>query len=205
MDICKEYKKRYPNEYLNIDGIVEPTTYKAQPIKLLFILKETNQLYKSLVEFLREGAPDGGKLTWQPVCKWIEAIIYGTQNGNYSTAEERSEMLKRIATMNIKKSPGGATSDSSYLEWAKRNKDLLLAQIQEIAPDIIIVCCAPNENIVINEILFPDIETQKFDNTDLWYSTWKQKGYLIFARHPNRAPSNYIVAFSKFNKAQMYN
>ena len=202
MNIWKEYEKRYPNEYLNKDGIVDPSAYATQMHKILFILKETNQLYQPLVEFLGEGAPDGGKLTWQTVCKWIEAILDGTQNGNYSTEEERAVMLKRIATMNIKKSPGESTSDSSYLEWADNNKDLLLAQIREINPDIIICCCATNENIKINQTLFPDVETQKFADTDLWYSKWN-KGYLIFARHPNRAPADYADAFVKFHNANL--
>lgn len=200
MDLWKEYEKRYPNDFLNVDGIVEPSTYNKQTKKILFILKETNQLYEPLVDFLNRGAPDGGKITWQPICKWIEALLDGTKNNNYSTAEERARILKRIATMNIKKSPGESTSDSSYLKWAEENTDLLLTQINEINPDIIIVCCSTNESIAINRILFSEADTQKFKDTDLWYTKRNEDGFLIYARHPNRAPNSYINAFLEFHK-----
>ena len=48
-------------------------------------------------------------------------------------------MLRRIATMNVKKISSGATSDYGYVKWAKGNEDLLLAQINEINPDIIVL------------------------------------------------------------------
>ena len=75
-----------------------------------------------------------------------EAILDGTQNGTFATAEERKAMLRRIATMNVKKVSGGATSDYGYVEWARGNTDLLLAQIEEINPDVIVLCCDENGN-----------------------------------------------------------
>ena len=66
LDIWDEYKRRYPDEILDIDGIVNEAIYRNEKNKVLFVLKETNDLNGSLCEFLNPGAPGNGRKTWQP-------------------------------------------------------------------------------------------------------------------------------------------
>lgn len=198
MNIWREFQKRYPDSFFDEDGIVDVETYKKQSKKLLFILKETNDLEGSLTEFLRNGGPGGGQKTWQPACKWIKAILDGTMEGNYASSEEREPMLHRIATMNVKKVSGGATSDYSYVEWAKGNEDLLLAQINDINPDIILLCCDEKGNNFVSTDVMGGIEWTQYKDTKLWYSDWHGKK-VIWARHPLFAPVEWRVWLCDFN------
>ena len=91
--------------------------------------------------------------------------------------------------MNVKKVSGGATSDYGYVEWARGNTDLLLAQIEEINPDVIVLCCDENGNNFVSTDVMGGVKWTQFKKTDLWYTDWKGKT-LIWARHPLFAPNN---------------
>lgn len=200
MNIWKEYARRYPDDDLDVDGIVDERCWRRQKIKLLFVLKETNDLEGSLVEFLHSGAPEGGRNTWQPACKWVEAVLDGTEDGGYGTAEEREPMLRRIATMNLKKVSGGATSDYGYVQWAKGNVDLLQRQVKDINPDVILLCCDEAGNTFFTEEVLEGVDWKKFQSTDLWYASWKGKT-VLWARHPLFAPTSWRDAFAAYHQS----
>ena len=131
-ELLKTYMKKYPDCDVNDDGIINESQYSKEPIRPLFLLKETNSLPGPLIDFLAKGAPDGGAKTWQPISKWTEALLYGTMNCDYSTTEERKQILNRIATLNLKKTAGAATSGNSYIKFARENKELNLSQSRDV-------------------------------------------------------------------------
>lgn len=198
MNIWREYSIRYPNDYFDYDGIVDEKRYAEQKIKLLLVLKETNDLENSLINFLKQGGPGGGLKTWQPACKWIEAILDGTSDGTFATPEERKLMLRRIATMNLKKVSGEAKSDLGYIEWASGNEDLLLEQINQINPNVIVLCCDKAGNDFISSSVLGGINWLTYKQTELKYSKWNDK-FVLHARHPLFAPVAWRDYFIKFH------
>ena len=199
-EIFEAYRNKYPDCELNDDGIVNEEIYKKEEIKTLFLLKETNTLSGSLIDFLSIGAPGGGAKTWQPLCKWGEALLDGTMTRDYGNEEARRLILNRIATMNLKKVPGGATSDSAYITFASENIDLLLKQISEIPCDVYILCCDDAGNRFIKEkLLFIDV-WKDLEESELKYAYTKDGKLAIKARHPNLSPFYYVDSFWYLNK-----
>lgn len=139
----------YRSKVFNKDGIVDHETWKQQEIKILFILKETNDLQETnayqgdLRAFLRGGATG---VLWNNVARWS----YGIQNSNEGqidswgelaeiTQEKRAQILRSIAVVNMKKSPGKASSDWKKIEEAvDKNKEQLKEQVALISPNVII-------------------------------------------------------------------
>lgn len=199
--IFEVYKNKYPDCDLNDDGIINEEIYGKEEIKVLFLLKETDELGGSLIDFLSIGAPGGGAKTWQPLCKWTEALLDGTEDCSYTNVEERKEILNRIATINLKKVPGGSTSDSSYITFASENIDLLLEQISEIPCDIYILCCDDDGNKFIKDSLLYIDEWKDLDKSELKYAYTKDGKLAIKARHPNRSSWRLVDSFWFLNKA----
>lgn len=129
------------------DGIVEPTIYFSRtntPKRLLFLLKEANDPNGGgwdLKEFLRMGAR---WQTWNNITRW--AMVLGALNATttknvYVDDVLRKEVLSHIAVVNLKKKPGGSTSDAHEIRRAAlENANLVRHQIAECEPDMI-VCC----------------------------------------------------------------
>lgn len=141
----QEIQTKYSNLYsacdLNEDGIVDCDTWSSQSRKILFMLKETNQLSGSLIEFLHAGAI--GTL-WNNVVRWTHALQFTNGTQNYSdvnsiSIDKRQEFLRKIAVVNFKKVPGSATAfHNEITEAANTNSPILWAQIKAISPDIIV-------------------------------------------------------------------
>ena len=198
LDIWDEYKRRYPDEILDIDGIVNEAIYRNEKNKVLFVLKETNDLNGSLCEFLNHGAPGNGRKTWQPCCKWAGVLIDEDKKA-YSTSDERKGTLQRIAAINLKKISGTATSSNDYINWAKEHIDLLKKQFDEINPDIIVLCCNNEGNKFICENILALSKrewTEDKELTSFKATTWNGK-LIIWARHPLFAQNQWTEAFRR--------
>lgn len=136
------------------DGIVNLEKYLSAKYKILWILKESNDLndknegggwsLTKAIDDLKcwDNQPQTGRITFQ-------RIIYSTygllndfvlwKDMAHIRNEEVFESIKKIAYINVKKIPGHATSNSLEIEQAYReNKSLLLKQIALYNPDIII-------------------------------------------------------------------
>jgi hypothetical protein len=197
-NIWDEFKKRYPDAVLDTDGIVDEEHYRQEKTRILFILKETNELNGSLCEFLKNGAPGNGRKTWQPCCKWAKTILDGTCEP-FRSDEERKGILRRIAAINLKKTSGTSQSDNTYIGWANNNIDLLKRQILEIDPQVIVLCCNKKGNNLICEQLL-DGTTCSSDPKVPSLSTAKWGDRLIIsARHPLFAANRWIEDFKKFH------
>ena len=149
------------------DGLVDEISYKKTPIKILVIMKETygglSEWNNDLRVFLRNGAR---WQTWNNIVRWT----YGLQNiekniddiwnlVNKVNHEDRIQQLKTICSINLKKRPGGASTNPSELnDEAKNDIELLKEQVMLYSPDIVL-CGGKQVGDLVQEMnLFGDIK-----------------------------------------------
>lgn len=200
MSVFTDFVKKNLDIKLNEDGIVDEESFSQQKQKLLFVLKETDEMGNmSLRQFLNDGAYGNGAKTFQPLCHWINALLYGKDDNTFSTSEKRKETLKKVAVINLKKEPGTSKSNNTYVEWAKEkeHQDLLLDQINEINPSVIVFCCPEAFQFISSELLKID-QTTLFKSDDLYCYKWNSK-FIIFARHPQFSKKDWITKFINFH------
>lgn len=131
-----ELKKNYPNTVP--DGVVDENEYLNAP-------QEVNNVPSGfdLRDFINKGARPQ---TWDNVTRWTEAILSGKQSIPWEEVkdvneERRRNILKKIAAVNLKKTPGGHTSDiREIIKAAKDFKDIVQKQLDLYKPDYIILC-----------------------------------------------------------------
>jgi hypothetical protein len=158
------------------DGIIDESNYLKSSIKILVIMKETygslDYWDNDLRKFLQEG---GRSQTWNNIVRWT----YGLQNINKDTNilwtkvkdinnDIRIKQLKNIASINLKKIPGGAFTIKSELNnEAKKDIGLLKKQVELYSPDIIL-CGGQQVGTLIHEMkLFGEFDFENFDKIRL--------------------------------------
>lgn len=153
----KEQENRLFEEWSKVrnnisrDGIIEEESYLVSNPKLMFLLKEVNSEEGfDLTEFLRVGARTQ---TWDNISRWIFGIrnidreIPWYEIEAIKNKERRKDLLKSTSFINIKKSPGGHTTNNGDL-WKIANEDKVFLQRQiniylksvETCPKYVIAC-----------------------------------------------------------------
>lgn len=142
------------------DGVVQPKLYVNEPVKIMWVMKEINKedgdgycqrdLFNRLINEIKEEALHGvGRKKWKMS---LDPIIYITNQImrgciHYSDVslpyitEDPSivNVLQKIAYVNIKKIPGGATSNNNKLqEFYEKGKEIFFKQLEVANPDIVI-------------------------------------------------------------------
>jgi len=189
-------KSDNPNIAPISDGIVNIDNYLNAKYKILWMLKESNDLNEnhegggwSLTKAINglkswEEQPQTGRITFQ-------RIIYSTygllndfilwKDMSHIRNEEVFESIKKIAYVNIKKIPGYATSNPLEIEHAYlANKDLLKRQIELYNPDIIIA--GNTLQYFFNDLQIP-FDNKKSNGKTAYYPS-KDRLY-IHAYHPS--------------------
>ncbi len=193
MDLWLRWSEHY--EKLGIDpqrickdGIINQEEYLKAPKKVLFVMKEVNDWPGG---DLREMLAEGPKYQmWHSTARWAAGIIHDfphfSEVDNYP---RRREAIRQVAVINLKKTSGGPYSKMSVINaYAFKDRELLLRQIEEIAPEIIVACGTFNSLIWLLELdIDPDnpIGKPTFDST--------REAFVVPWRHPGRA-----------NNAKMY-
>jgi hypothetical protein len=136
------------------DGIVNLDEYLAADIKIMWILKEANDLHDDGEVYggydMRDSlnkktidSNDGWRSTFNP----IVYASYGIQNnfqtwaemGNTYKDQDVVDAIKKIAFINLKKIPGNAISDMAEIASSyEAQKNIVLKQIEYYKPDVII-------------------------------------------------------------------
>ncbi len=145
--------QKYPS--IVRDGIVEYETFDQQPIRILWILKETNDSKGSctdLREFLKNPTCyPKWKRTWLPVLQvslGILSIVHGKEE-DFEIVKSKIEtnpsyylqMFKKIAAINVNKFSGNEKITPKKLkESYKRFGGMVKSQFKLIKPDITICC-----------------------------------------------------------------
>jgi hypothetical protein len=150
-ELDKEIKFRYPEKPV-FDGIVDfyDDNFNKAKKKILWILKEANMRnwegeYLDLSEHLRTMDSKHGsfKTTWRLVLEISYAIMENAQNweDDVTVGEVllKEGLMKQLAVIEVKKTFGGGDSDQGEIDtYYKKDKDIILAQIEVIEPDFII-------------------------------------------------------------------
>lgn len=194
----------------NADGVVDYERWSALPDRkhIVVLLKETNGLHGSLVEFLYHGGSKTYYKTWNNVARWANMILNGTY-WKFVPKSLLDDMVRNIAVVNLKKCPGGAIASSKAVRQAARqDADLLKCQIQLYEPDIILTGgWGLVSNILHDEIFADDAEwIRPHEETALWYyksslvCTGKET-LVVSMPHPNRAAKNWTLELEKVLRA----
>jgi hypothetical protein len=128
------------------DGVIDEGAYQAASPRILVLLKEVNDPTGGgwdLREFVRAGARSQ---TWDMVARWVWAIRSLPQFTPWATLdrispEQRSELLRNIVVMNMKKSPGGHTTIvDDFLQVVQRDAAFIREQFHLYDAEIVIAC-----------------------------------------------------------------
>lgn len=159
---CKEIEQqilelKVPNE--NIlpirDGIISIEKYLTAKYKILWILKESNDIengegggWSLPEEILKKNWAEqskyrGGRTAFRRIsyCSYsiLNNFISYHDLPNIDKSEDVFEAFKQTAYINIKKIPGGSVANEKLISQAYvENKELLFKQIDTYNPDIII-------------------------------------------------------------------
>lgn len=177
----------------NGDGVINLKEWTQTFPKILFVLKETNELKKNLRDFLADGGSDTYYRTWNNVVRWTEVILYDTYS-EYVSKERREKILLHICAINLKKEYGGKRSVKKEIRSAaKRDRGLIMEQISFYHPDIVITCGFNLVGDALRDIVYEETNSEwKHDINDLYYYESKlinnkKPVYVISMPHPNRA------------------
>ena len=138
------------------DGITKISEYKGAPVKILWILKEGNESTEQIERDHRDFHTNVAQYYsgWKATYKNIILPTYGIlHNLSYKELPELNNdttvlgeyVLEKIALINVNKNGGGSQANMGIIEENyTRHKDVLVQQIDGIAPDVIINCSRVN-------------------------------------------------------------
>ena len=163
------------------DGIIDSNGFhKAKP-KILFIMKDVNDFEGGdLPEWLKEGP----RYMWHTIARWSAGVLNEfPPYEKISDKEILEESLKKIAAINLKKASGKATVAPEVVNaYAHQDRELLLEQIDSIAPDLIISCGVMDQLIWLLDL---KVNPEKPSNEPI--KDTARKVCIVPFRHPARA------------------
>lgn len=187
--------KNENNSAAFVDGLIDIKKYLEAKTKIMWILKEPystedDKNWREEIAGLRteSGVKNGWAGTFNPIIYTSYGILNNKDWNNISdTSSDPSiiDVLYSIAFINIKKTPGGSSSDDDELEaYHKTHKSILLKQIEVYNPDVII--CG-NTFQFIKDDLNINLETNEhFYDQTVDMSIYKNDKFIIVdAFHPN--------------------
>lgn len=150
-ELSNEHRKKGWINFIS-DGAVNADIYEQAQPKILFFLKEAYSEFEngswSLTKWLNDGAMTK---MWGNVAEWT----YGIKNTTattipskpYLSKKEKTDLLKSVAIVNVKKSNGNKSSDyTDLLEYATADFTYLKKELDILSPDVIV--CGNNSSIL---------------------------------------------------------
>ena len=176
------------------DGIINIDNYLASDLKIMWVLKEPNsseQLnWRDEIGNLK--TETGTKYGWAGTFNPIVYVSYGILNNRnwnqipYTNDNpEIIEVLKSIAFVNVKKTPGESVSfDNEIHDFHSNNKEILLNQIKYYQPNVII--CGNTFKYIGVDIkdIFKGLEFE-YDENSKMSKHHNSEIIIIDAFHPN--------------------
>lgn len=189
-ELFDEWEKGVPPGAFSRDGVVDEVGFNSRNPRIVLVLKEVDSDGGfDLREFLYVGANNsvGGK-TWAPVERWVRLL--DADSGRPSAGRDRASVLRTIASMNLKKTPGGTVSQNWVIrDWALRNAEFLRRQIAlYLDRPTVFVCCGVGVSFeTFAEVAkgVPDTSRFKFNDRDCLRIG--QNGVAFGTTHPNRS------------------
>ena len=122
------------------DGIADSAKFARASHRILVVMREVNDYAGGDVRELLRSGPR--YQVWHTVARWTAGILNGFPE--YPAVDRLDAMraaLQSIASINLKKTSGGATADLATINaYAHNDRHLLCEQIAEIDPTIIVAC-----------------------------------------------------------------
>jgi len=179
-----KFNENYCEGIINFDFYPDCDSDK----RILWILKEpnTNKFSPSCFAKFETFKKHKTNRTFKLIAKCSHYLI----NGTYTEDDKKlAEIMKHIAIINIKKTPGGEETNQKVLEvFFNKHKDLILRQIKMIEPSVVIVA---NEM----KLLKPLLKLDSCGKENIDYINFSEKGkrqtfkfkhkLFISAYHPN--------------------
>jgi len=143
-NILTAFKDRYQSLGLSIDafwadGIFNEEVYQQARPKILFVLKEVNSSeQRDLREFLQDGPRYP---TWYAVARWTVGLTQGFPSYTELNVDMLRSAFSGVSAINLKKTGGSGSSNMAEIAaYAYVTRDLIIRQIDEIKPDVIVAC-----------------------------------------------------------------
>lgn len=151
-ELYAEYADLFGGEQLAVDGVVDEETFVASKYRVMALLKEAHDKDKVIpdwnkyVDYICEEAKTDRKYAhWDNLNYWIEALYNPEKsfaectNHTYGYNKELNINMLKVAVVNVKKTLGDSKSDDDeILEYAKKNREMLLKEISLIKPRLVI-------------------------------------------------------------------
>lgn len=215
--LMREWRSRHEREGKQRfvkDGVLCAAKYLSSTPKICFLLKEAHFARTgSLVKWLNKG---GMTPMWATVAEWASGLQRTTAAGPLPkkpalTDNAKTELLRSVAIVNVKKSEGVESSDySDLLDYVEADQDLLRRQIELLDPDVIV--CGNNSSFL--RVLYDAGITPKRkvdDAGEIDHKKMLANGYIVFNGriildyyHPaNQFPSklNYYTICALYQQA----
>ncbi len=183
------------------DGVVDEDAYLKSSPKLVFILKEVNDPDGGgwdLRKYIRNGARPQ---TWNNITRWTYGIQNIKKDISWSelqqiTEEQRKSTLKSICVINLKKSPGGSTTDNDILaKEAREDKIFLKRQFSLYNPDLVI-CCGKGVSEIFCELMDLPPGEWKMTKRGIRYYEYTKKKYVVEFFHPQARVASHLLYYS---------
>jgi len=174
------------------DGVVNPNLFTD--LKIVYILKEANDPESKEGWDLREFLINGGRpQTWDNIALWTYGImnIYKDFSWKYLSKklrdpDFRKNMLNKICALNIKKKPGGHTSDNSIIvKYGEEHGEELTRQYEIYSDCELFICCGtPTGDIFLKNILGRNDSEWNKTRRGIWYMKLEEDKHLVYYYHP---------------------
>ncbi len=180
------------------DGVVSENDYLSSRLKIVFILKEVNDLGGGdwdLRKFIFKG---GRPQTWDNITRWVNGIrnldaIPDWKFYSEITKEFRIETLKNICVMNLKKSPGTHTANHAAIKTvANEDKNYIRSQYSIYDADLTI--CGGTGKLFKSVAGHDSKQWRTTKRGIRWYERDIDK-YVVSFGHPEARVQNSLLVY----------
>lgn len=194
-------KWRLVRNHFVADGVADECEYLRSSVKLLFIMKELNDLNGGgwdLRCFMRNGARPK---TWDNIARWVEGIYRIDEDLKWSelwgiSSERRRNAIKSIAAINLKKSPGGSVTNVGELKKvALQDVSFLNEQIKLYNADYVICCGADVTKYISSHIELFNCGNWNTTSRGVGFKETTINKYLINYVHPEARVANNLLYY----------
>lgn len=186
---------------LVLDGAADELAHGSSTAKLLFVLKEVNDPEGGGWD-LRPFVRDGGRAdTWDNVSRWVEGIRSLEIDRPWNEllaidAQRRRNALQSIAAMNLKKSPGGHTTNRVDLaRIATQDRAFLNRQFAFYDADIVICCGTDVTNNFDRLIDLPDALPWRLTRRGVEFREYRPRKFIVAFAHPEARVSSNLLYY----------
>lgn len=194
-DLLSAWKQSVENEncHFNEDGIISDDHWCTTNLKVLFVLKETNQAKQNIISAINYAIENKKSCWWRgKVLSRVGRWAYGLQNYNeqpidFTCADKKKKTaIPAIAYINLRKSNGGSrTKARPFDQHVNKYSNLIKQQIELINPDVIVLCGTykPIKKHVFPELNKKSFRVHEFENKifiNAWHPACRKKANEVY-------------------------